>query len=175
MPLATVSRLRPRPNRHTEALQGALDLGGWSEPVRTALNERLTSFLPEGIPSGWSFVMVTAEAKNMATFLEMVGSGPRPFSTLAVWNAMLPYIRRDTGEIVCGQRKLAQTAGVSLGDVPRALKRLVEMDVLIKEAKGVYRVNPAFAWRGTLAKREAAEKAAPRLQVVTNTLPQRGH
>jgi hypothetical protein len=166
MPLASVSRLRPRPNSTTDALQGALDLGGWSEPARIEINERLTRLLPDGIPARWSFVMVSSEADQMAAFLKEVMSGPRALSTLAVWYAALPFIRRDTGEIIVGQRKLAQTAHVALGDVSRALKRLVEMGVLLKEGKGTYRVNPAFAWNGSLAKREQAAKSAPNLTLV---------
>jgi hypothetical protein len=150
----------------TEAIQGALDLGGWSEPVRTALNERLTSFLPESVPVRWSFTMVASEAEQTSAFLKAIAEGPRSFSTLAVWNALLPFIRRDTGEILCGQRKLAQTAHVALGDVPRALARLVEMGALLKEGKGSYRVHPAFMWKGELAKRERAVKAAPSLHAV---------
>jgi hypothetical protein len=160
--LASVSRLRPRPNRVTDALQGALDLGGWSEPVRIEINERLTGFLPDGIPSGWSFVMVASEAERMSAFLKAIDDGPRANSTLRVWVGLLPYIRRDTGEIICGQRKLADTAHVALGDVSRALARLVEMGALLKEGKGTYRVHPAFAWRGTLTTRERVAAVAPK-------------
>jgi hypothetical protein len=141
-------------------------LGGWSEPVRAEINERLSSFLPDALPSGWSFVMVTAHRDPMAAFLKAIRSGPRPYSTLAVWTGLLPFVRRDTGEIICSQRTLADTAGVALGDVPRALTRLVEIGALLKEAKGRYRMHPAFVWKGTLARREEAQKTAPNLSLV---------
>lgn len=167
MPPATVTRLRPRPSRLTEALQGVLDLGGWSEPARIEINERLTRLLPDGgIPAAWSFAMVSSEAERMAAFLKAVMDGPRALSTLAVWTAVLPYIRRDTGEIVCGQRRIARTAHVTQGDVSRALARLIEMGVLLKDARGSYRVHPAFAWRGALSNREEAEKSAPTFKLV---------
>ena len=168
MPLATVHRIRPRPNRVTEALQGALDLGGWSEPVRIAINERLAGLSPDGIPSKWTggFVMVASEAQQMSAFLKAIMDGPRALSTLAVWNGLLPYIRRDTGEIIAGQRKIAETSHVALGDVSRALARLVEMGVLLKEGKGTYRVHPAFAWKGELASRETKLTAAPKLRLL---------
>lgn len=163
---AAVHRLRPRHHRQIDTLQGTLDLGGWSEPVRVEVNERLSRFLPDTLPNGWRFVMVSSEAEGMQAFLKAVGSGPRAFSTLAVWNAMLPVIRRDTGEIICGQRKIAEISGVSLGDVPRAIRRLIEMGVLIKEGRGHYRVHPSFMWSGKLTKRAAAVAASPQLKLV---------
>lgn len=164
--LATVHRIRPRRSQQTEALQGVLDLGGWPEQFRQLLNERLTSILPDTLPAPWGFVMVTSQADLMAAFLAAIDAGPRANFTLRVWNGLMPFIRRDTGEIVCGQRKLAATAHVALGDVPRALTRLVEMGVLLKEGRGHYRLNPHFAWNGSLAKRESTAASAPRPKLV---------
>ncbi len=164
-PPATVHRLRPRNQGQIEMLQGTLDLGDWPEHVRIALTERLALNLPETLDR-WSFVMVTSAADQMREFLRAVGSGPRAFSTLAVWYALLPFVRRDTCEIVCGQRKIAETAGICQGDVSRAMARLVEIGVLLQEGRGKYRVHPAFAWKGTLANREKAATAAPKLKLV---------
>jgi len=44
---------------------------------------------------------------------KVIGEGPRAYATLAVWNGLLPYCRRDTGEMLCSQRRLADTAGVA--------------------------------------------------------------
>jgi hypothetical protein len=132
---ATVHRLRPRGRRQAELLQEALDLGGWPEPVRVALVERLTLRSPE--PELWRF-----------------------------WNAIAPFVRRDTGEIVCTQRRLAKTAAITQGNVASALKRLVEIGALERLERGQYRVHPRLMWKGELAKREAAEKLAPPLQLV---------
>lgn len=110
--------------------------------------------------------MVAAELAKMKAFLTTIATGPRPFSTIATWNALLPAIRRDTGEIICSQRTIAETACVSQADVCRALTRLVEMGVLIKDAPGHYRVHPAFAWKGTLLKREQVANAAPQLSLI---------
>ena len=173
MSITPVFRLRPRNQKAQEALQGVLDLGDWSEPVRLALNKRLTGLLPDGVGTQWSYVMVNSDEANMQAFLKAVGEGPRPFSTLAVWNGLLPFVRRDTLELLCGQRRLAQTAGVSLGDVSRALARLVEMGCLLQEGKGRYRANPAFIWRGELAKREKAQAEAPKLRLIPTAQPER--
>src|SRR4051812_7934627 len=145
-PLATVHRLRPRNRQHVELLQEALDLGGWSEPTRVELNQRLTTRLPDAVEP-WSFAMVAASRETVAAFLREIGSGPRAFATLAVWYALAPYVRRDTADVICSQRTLARTAGVSLGDVHRALARLVEMGVLLRESHGRYRVHPAVMWK----------------------------
>jgi DNA-binding IclR family transcriptional regulator len=98
--------------------------------------------------------------------LREIAAGPRAFATLAVWYALAPYVRRDTAEVICTQRTLARTAGVSLGDVHRALARLVEMGALTRESRGQYRVHPALMWKGELAKRERAEAMAPELRVL---------
>ena len=161
---ATVHRLRPRGRRQAELLQGALDLGGWSEPVRIELNERLTLRSPE--PELWRFAMIAAREDLMAAFMQAISSGPRPFATLAVWNAIAPFVRRDTGEIVCTQRRLAKTAAITQGNVASALKRLVEIGALERLERGQYRVHPRLMWKGELAKREAAEKRAPPLRLV---------
>jgi Firmicute plasmid replication protein (RepL) len=163
---ATVHRLRPRTGRQVGLLQGTLDLGGWSESTRVELNERLRTRWTE--PERWRFVMVAAQEKLVTAFLRAVREGPRPFATLAVWNAITPFVRPDTGELLCTQRRLARTAGVALGDVSRALARFVEMGALERTARGQYRVSPRLMWKGELAKREEAEKTAPppRLELV---------
>jgi Firmicute plasmid replication protein (RepL) len=164
-PSATVHRLRPRGRRQVELLQEALDLGGWSEPTRVELNRRLTTRLPDAVEP-WSFAMVAASPETVATFLRAVAEGPRGFATLRVWHALAPYVRRDTGEVVCTQRTLARTAGVSIGDVQRAVARLVEIGALLREERGRYRVHPRLMWKGELAKRERAQAEAPVLRLV---------
>jgi hypothetical protein len=159
-----VYRLRPRGRRQAELLQGALDLGGWSEPVRVELNERLTLRSPE--PETWRYAMLAAREDLMTAFMRAIRSGPRPFATLAVWHALAPFVRRDTGEIVCSQRRLARTAAITQGDVSRALERLVEIGALEQEGRGQYRIHPTLMWKGELAKREVAEKLAPALRLV---------
>src|SRR3954452_19152610 len=45
----------------------------------------------------WTFAMVTAQQGTITAFLREVRRGPRAYATLAVWNALAPFIRRDTG------------------------------------------------------------------------------
>ena len=164
-PQATVHRLRPRNPRQAKVLQEALDLGGWSERTRVELNQRLTIRLPDA-PEPWSFTMVASKPETVSAFLAEIAAGPRAFTTLAVWYALAPYVRRDTAEVICTQRTLARTAGVALGDVSRALLRLVEMGALIQEERGRYRVHPGLMWKGELAKRERVAATAPSLTLV---------
>ena len=154
-PPATVHRLRPRNRRQVELLQEALDLGGWSEPTRVELNQRLTTRLPDAVEP-WSFAMVAASPETVAAFLRAVAEGPRGFATLPGLVRPAPYVRRDTGEVLCSQRALARTAGVSIGDVQRAMARLVEMGALLRRTRAVPG-HPRLMWKGELAKRERAE------------------
>ncbi len=117
-------------------------------------------------PDSWGFVMVAANVETISVFLHEIRAGARPYSTLAVWLAIAPYVRRDTGAVDCSQRQLAKTAGVAQSDVSRALERLVEIGVLLKERRGHYRVHPSVMWRGELAKRGQAEAGAPALTLV---------
>src|SRR3954454_11053249 len=128
--------------------------------------ERRSSFDLPATQRVWSFVMVAASVETISAFLHQIGSGPRAFATLAVWNALTPYVRRDTGEIMCSQPTLAKTAGVTQGDVYRAIVRLLEIGVLLKEGRGRYRIHPSVMWRGQLEKRGQAEETAPKLTLV---------
>jgi hypothetical protein len=114
----------------------------------------------------WRFVMLAADIEQMTSFLHEVRSSERSSSIFAVFLAISAFVERDTGALTCSQRQLARTAGVNIGDVYRALERLIEMRVLIREGKGKYRVHPSVMWRGQLALRGQAEETAPRLTLV---------
>ena len=77
--------------------------------------------------------MVAASPEKVAALLQEIAAGPRGYATLRVWYSLAPYVRRDTGEVLCTQRTLARTAGVSIGDVQRAMARLVEIGALTRE------------------------------------------
>jgi hypothetical protein len=162
---APVFRLRPRRHRKADLVEGTLDIGGWSEPTRLELNEWLTTQQPD-TGDFWSFVMTTAKAEAIGAILEAIVGGPRGYATLRVFASLGPYLRRDTGEILCTQHTLAKTAKVSAGDVQRALIRLVEIGVLLKEGRGRYRVHPSVMWKGELANREKVEAVTPALTLV---------
>ena len=162
---ATIHRLRPRNDRQVKVLQETLDFGGWTERTRVELNQRLTTRLPDA-PEPWSFTMIASRPETVSAFLQEIAAGPRAFTTLAVWYALAPYVRRDTAEVICTQRTLARTAGVALGDVSRALYRLVEMGALIQEGRGRYRVHPGLMWKGELKRRERAQSVTPALALV---------
>src|SRR4051794_264094 len=80
-PQATIHRLRPRNRKQAEAIRETLGQGGWSEPTRIELNQRLTIRSPEA--ETWSFVMLAAKPELMAAFLQAIQSGPRAHATLA--------------------------------------------------------------------------------------------
>jgi len=110
--------------------------------------------------------MLSANAQTINAFLTEVRSSRQPFSVLAVWFAIAAHLEFDTGELTCSQRQLAKTAGMTAGDVHKALDILVAMGVLIREQKGRYRVHPSAMWRGQLSARGQAEETVPRLTLV---------
>jgi len=110
--------------------------------------------------------MLASNAQTISAFLQEVRMSGQPFSVLAVWLAITAHLERDTGVLTCSQRQLAKTAGMAVGDVHRALDRLVSLGVLIREERGKYRVHPSAMWRGHLDIRGQAEETAPRLTLV---------
>jgi hypothetical protein len=114
----------------------------------------------------WRFVMVAASVEAVSDFLQEIRAGAFPFTTLAVWYALAPFVAWDTGEIVCSQRELAQTAGVQQPDAYRALMRLVEMGALLKIERGRYKVHPSLMWRGQLESRDKQELQTPVLTLL---------
>ena len=110
--------------------------------------------------------MVAASVETVSDFLAEIRTSSRPFTTLAVWHALAPYIQWDTGDVVCSQRELARTAGVTQSDVYRAFSRLMEMGALIQTGRGCYKVHPSLMWRGQLACRDKQELQTPVLTLL---------
>jgi len=111
--------------------------------------------------------MLAADVEQMSSFLHQVRAGGRSSATFAVFLAISSFVERDTGILTCSQRQLAKMAGLNIADAHRALDKLVELGVLLREEKGRYRVHPSVMWRGELARRGQAEEATPTLTLVT--------
>jgi len=130
----------------------------------------MAPFAKKGVESRplrfWGFVMLSANEQAINAFIEGARVSGQPFSVLAVWFALGAHLERDTGFLTCSQRQLAKTAGMAVGEVHRAIDKLVEMGVLLREEKGKYRVHPSSMWRGGLDRRGEAEETAPRLTLV---------
>jgi DNA-binding IclR family transcriptional regulator len=110
--------------------------------------------------------MVAAQPQTVATFLHEVAAGSRGFATLRVWNALVAYVQMDSGELRCSQRQLARTAGVTQGDVYRALIRLCEIGAIMQTGRGKYKVHPSLMWKGELQLREKVAAKSPVLTLV---------
>ena len=158
--MGQVRRLRPRVHdRAAELLQLMLDLPLPLRPeTRSDLSEALSAYHPEP----WSYVMVSREMSRI--ILRRIMAGERPGVTLAVWEAARSFSVLGTGEIDATREVLAETTGVPVGEVSRALARLAspEIAALVRLGRGKYALNPAAAWAGSLASREQAA-AKPRL------------
>src|SRR4051812_33818505 len=96
---AKVTRMRPK--RHDaicESLQLALDMPlSLKQATRDDLADALGRFAP---PEQWVFVMLNPDQRRLV--LKAINRGPRPLTTLKVWNAAISHIRYDTGEIMAG-------------------------------------------------------------------------
>ena len=160
---AKVTRMRPK--RHDaicESIQLVLDLPlGLSQGVRDSLADALGRFAP---PETWSFVMLNPDQQRLV--LKAIDNGPRPLTTLKVWNAAISHIRYDTGEIMAGRERLAEDADTNPDEVSRALSRLTEIGALIKLRPGRYAINPHVGWTGSLVKRQEAAKDASELRLI---------
>ena len=127
-------------------------------PVRKAVESRPSPL--------WVYVMMSANAKTVTAFLQGARASGQPFSVLAGWLAITAHIELDTGILTCSQRQLARTAGMTIGEMHRAIDKLVEMGALLREERGKYRVHPSIMWRGQLERRGQAEANAPVLTLV---------
>src|SRR4051794_14450184 len=104
---AKVTRVRPK--RHDaiyESLRLILDQPlGLPQAARDGLSDALGRFAP---PETWSFVMLNPDQQRLV--LKAINNGPRPLTTLKVWNAAISHVRYDTGEIMAGRGRLAEDA-----------------------------------------------------------------
>ena len=152
---AKVTRMRPK--RHDaicESLQLALDMPlSLKQATRDDLADALGRFAP---PEQWVFVMLKPDQQRLV--LKAINRGPRPLTTLKVWNAAISHIRYDTGEIMAGRVRLAEDADITPDEVSRALNRLADLGALLKLRPGRYAINPHVGWSGGLVERQAAAK-----------------
>jgi hypothetical protein len=115
----------------------------------------------------WGYTMLTSDAKLANAFIRGARESGLPFSVFAVWYAIIAHLERDTGILTCTQRQpLARTAEMAVGDVHRAIDKLVATGVLLREERGRCRVHPSVMWRGELARRGRAEEDTPKLTLV---------
>ena len=163
--MAQIRRLRPKSHdRAAQALQLMLELPLVLTPAtRSELTDALSSYKPEP----WLYTMIHREQSRL--ILRRIMAGPRRAVTLAVWNAALSYARWGSGEIDATREQLAQDAATTPDEVSRALVHLArpEIGALVRLKHGAYMLNPAIAWSGSLASREAAEQAeVPKLRLL---------
>jgi hypothetical protein len=160
---AKVTQMRPK--RHDaicESLRLILDQPlGLSQASRDDLAEVLGRFAP---PETWSFVMLNPDQQRLV--LKAINNGPRPLTTLKVWNAAISHIRYDTGEIMAGRKRLAEDTETTPEHVSHALIRLFEIGALTRLRRGRYAINPHVGWAGSSLKRQEAAKAVPPIRAV---------
>ena len=162
---AKITRMRPK--RHDaiyESLHLIQDLSqslGLSQATRDDLADARDRFAP---PETWSFVMLNPDQQRLV--LKAINNGPRPLTTLKVWNAAISHVRYDTGEIMAGRERLAEDADIVPEEASRALTQLVEIGALLKLRRGRYAINPHVGWSGSLVKRQESAKDVTELREV---------
>jgi hypothetical protein len=162
---AKVTRIRPK--RHDaiyESVQLIQELAqqlGLSQATQDDLAAAEGRLAP---PEQWGFIMLNPDQQR--TVLNAIDSGPRPLTTLKVWNAAISHIRYDTGEIMAGRDRLAQDANITPDEASRALNRLAEIGALVKVRPGRYAINPHVGWAGTSLKRQESAKTVPPVRAV---------
>jgi len=167
--MSTVKKLRPKTHDVlTVSIANVLDFAsplGISQATKDDLAQAQGRVAPA---EGWGFVMLNPEQQRQV--LKSIKDGPRPFDTIAAWNACISFIGYDhDGEIMASRTQIAEAAGISPDNTSRALSRLVEIGALLRIARGRYAINPHVGWSGPLMKREDAAKDAPKLRLVEKT------
>jgi hypothetical protein len=109
---------------------------------------------------------VMINQQQLRLILKIFNNGPRPLTTLWVWNAVLLHIQRDTGEIAASACELADDAGTTADEVAWALNRLAEIGALLKLRPGRYAINPHVGWMGDPLKRQEAAKDVPPVRLI---------
>lgn len=139
-----------------------------SDDVRTEIDNAIYK-LTEELGERWLFVKISPT--QFQHVIKAIRDCPKPATTLAVWNAVLPYMHQDTGIVLTTRIKLAEDAGVSLNEVSRAMTALTKIGAILKTRHGqrvVYSINPNVGWNGGEGTRQAAVKKAPLLRLVSN-------
>jgi hypothetical protein len=160
---AKVTQIRPKHRDAIyESLRRILDHPpGLPQAVLDALADALGRFAP---PETWSFVMLNPDQQRLV--LKAINNGPRPLTTLKVWNAAISHVRYDTGEIMAGRRRLAEDADIVPEEASRALNRLFEIGALTRLRRGRYAINPHVGWAGSSLKRQEAARTVPPIRAV---------
>lgn len=78
------------------------------------------------------------------------------------WN-VIKYVDRERGDARVSTAELAETIGWLPQNTSRALSKLRERNILIRERQGVWRVNPKLMSRSAVDKWQIDMESAPRI------------
>jgi hypothetical protein len=112
----------------------------------------------------WVFVMISPEQFRFIS--KAIQDCRNVATTFAVWNAVITYMRMDTGEIATSREQLAKDAGTLPST---AMGELTKIGAIIRHRRGrrtVYFVNPNVGWNGGEGSRREAARTAPELRLV---------
>lgn len=176
---ATISRLRTRPERATDAdadqlralLQRRPDL--LDEWLTTKAVARLDQRKPGA--NGWRFLLVDPETNRLVTRWLTTHSA-KPMVAVVLWATMLSAMRFDTGEVAMTRDELAEAVGTSPTEVSRIMTELEDIGAVSRKRQKVagmrgpgvvrYFVSPRIATHQTGAARDKAQATAPQLRLV---------
>jgi hypothetical protein len=176
---ATISRLRTRPQRASDA--DADQLRALLQRRPDLLTERLSGLaiarLDQQLPStnGWAFVMMSPQDHDLVvSWLDEHSARPR--LALRLWSKLFLNLRRDTGEIMFTRDELASLLAQRPEHISRVMTELETIGAISKlrekvpgmRGPGVVRwfMSPRLATHITGQARDKAQKDAPQLRLV---------
>jgi len=183
---AEIRRLITRPDRlcrdQASGLSDALEpyLGADGHIGRVADRARAELDRHTAASERWEFWMISLELYGaVSEHLASPGVSRRPLVALRLWTLLFVHVDTYTGYVKLGRAELAGLLGVEPGAVSRIMSELVKCGAVIRcrvpvpgmNGPGVmrYQINPLIGTGLGGKAREAAQAAAPRLQLIDGT------
>lgn len=123
----------------------------------------------------WTFLMLSP-SQNRAVVKMIRERSARPMVAADIWALCFQHLRLDTGEIMLRRDQIAAEVGVSAREVSRIMSELCSYGAIARRRDRVegmkgsglvrYFMNPNVATHLSGAARDAAQAAAPILQVI---------
>ena len=139
-----------------------------SDDVRAEIDNVIYK-LTEKPGERWLFVKTSPT--QFQHVIRTIRDCPKPATTLAVWNAALPYMHQDTGTVLTTRVQLAEDSSVSLNEVSCAMSTLTKIGAILRTRRGnrvIYSINPHVGWNGGEGTRQVVAKETPKLRLVCN-------
>ena len=150
-----------------DARQAILDLG-LPKQAETDILITIQRYETGGRSAQWRFIMLSP-IQCLAIWDAIDANDPEPRTTRRVFDRVITHIETNTGVVTLTRDEIADAVGVRADHVSRAMGRLEQLGVIIRErikvpgmkgpGKAQYRLNPHVGWNGSLENRAEAARA----------------